>query len=307
LRSLSFQSLLLTRDQAFNHNIYRNYHFGVRWTLSPKDLCELGFQNEKSFGTEYEVYLANHSKAYQATLELERDQLATSLEYHKEQLSRWQDVQASPTREKRGFYSTEFRVLDQPSFYLLITSKRDESYLKLLFWSQRELNSRSLAEEIRWDSRGPYQISSNYFTSDRLGFSLRKRDEDKVRVITPRELEPVGDVLEVQGQQGKQFLYCINSHFMDEELLLDLFLSSQPSTMSLQFLGSTSSDLLGLKILERKFSYRWGDKPKRLIQKTLRRGSTVFSVFTHRSPDETFVNLLHSLENRPWDSWKLSF
>jgi hypothetical protein len=304
LRSLSRQTTLLTRNQAFNHNIYRNYKYGVRWVMDPQDLCELGFQDETNLGTEYEIYLENHSKGYRATLELERDQLLSSLAYHKDILNQWQEVQAVSTQEKRGFYSSEFKIKNQPSFYVLITSKLRESYLKILFWSQRSLNVQALVNGIHWDSLPPLQMAPDRVISDRMAFVWRRENGDKIRAVTPYEVEPIGEVFEIQTTKGKQFLYCINSHFMDEELLLDLFLNSQPSSLILQFLGSDSSELLGLKALEREYSFRFGDKPRRLLQKTLRRGSTIFSSFSMSAPEDAKNNGLQNLENYAWGQWK---
>ena len=71
---------------------------------------------------------------------------------------------------------------------------------------------------------------------------------------------------------------------MDEDVMLDLYLRNKKPKIRIVPGEVITQKYIGLNVSQRKFTIPLGDRPKILVQRTLRRGDTVFSSFSLLDP-----------------------
>ena len=284
LRNPKFSRLMIGDEESFYQNTYSHYGLGVSWKLPVMDIVQAGFQQDAHVEAEYSLYIENYSENYFATLQIQEDQFVDSLEYHKETFPKASNVKALPTKQKLGFYYTPFVVEGQNYNYLHVTRSHKDIYLKNLVWSHQPLNPEQFINQINISSCKPLDFTSSEIKHSRLGFSLHKLKDFRVRRITPMEIAPIGEVIQFFSTLREHELYVIKSALMDEDLLLDLYWKNKKPKVRMVQGELSKQKYIGLDVSQRKFTIPLGDRPKILIQRTLRRGDTIFCAFSLVDP-----------------------
>ena len=300
LRNPKFSRLMLGDQESFYQNTYNNYGLGVSWKLPVSDVVQAGFQQDGHIESEYSLYIENYSQNYFATLQIQEDQFVDSLEYHQETLPKASNVKALPTKQKLGFYYTPFTVENQAYNYLHLTRRHNDLYVKNLVWSKNSINPEQFINQIKVSSVKALDFSSMIIRHTRLGFSLQKLKDFRVRQVTPVEIAPIGEVMQLFSLLREHELYVIKSALMNEDLLLDLYWKNKRPEIQMIRGATKIKKYIGLSVSERKFTIPLGDRPKILIQRTFRRGDTIFSAFTLVDPTLQDKSLFY-------EPFKLSF
>jgi len=131
---------------------------------------------------------------------------------------------------------------------------------------------------VRYGRQEPYYVKDNHVVSHRMGYSFETSTKEKVINSTPEEVIPLGDVLEIKGTARDFTLYVLRSGLVEEELILDLFLQSRAWKTSLLPGPQTKESFLGMEVSKRRFQFQAAQGPQKLVQKSFRRGDTLFSL-----------------------------
>ena len=284
LRSPRYGRLLIGDQESFYQNTYNNYGQGVSWEFPVKDVVEAGFQQDGHVEGEYSLYVENYSQKYFATLQIQEDQFLDSLKYHKDNLPQASKVKTLPTKQKLGFYYTPFTVEGQNYNYLYITKKHKDTYIKSLIWSRNLLNPDKFLNQIKFTDITALNLNSETINHNGLGFSIEKPKDYRFRLVTPSEIAPIGEVIQLLSSLTEHELYVIKSALMDEDVMLDLYLRNKKPEIRIVPGEVSTQKYIGLNVSQRKFTIPLGDRPKILVQRTLRRGDTVFSSFSLLDP-----------------------
>ena len=138
-------------------------------------MLEAGFQEDGHVEAEYSLYVENFSQKYFGTLQIQEDQFADSLQYHKDNLPQASNVKSSPTKQKLGFYYTPFVVEGQNYNYLHVTKKHKDVYVKSLIWSLDSLNPDQFISQIKFDNSKALEFTSDSIKHSRLGLTLKNQ------------------------------------------------------------------------------------------------------------------------------------
>ena len=284
LRNPRYGRLLIGDQESFYQNTYNNYGQGVSWEFPVKDVVEAGFQQDGHVEGEYSLYVENYSQKYFATLQIQEDQFLDSLKYHKDNLPQASKVKTLPTKQKLGFYYTPFTVEGQDYNYLYITKKHKDTYIKSLIWSRNLLNPDKFLNQIKFTDITALNLNPETINHNGLGFSIEKPKDYRFRLVTPSEIAPIGEVIQLLSSLTEHELYVIKSALMDEDVMLDLYLRNKKPEIRIVPGEVITQKYIGLNVSQRKFTIPLGDRPKILVQRTLRRGDTVFSSFSLLDP-----------------------
>lgn len=284
LRDPKFSRILLGDQESFYQNTYSHFDLGVRWQLPSNEVVEAGFQQDGHVQADYSLYLENFTKNYYATLQIEQDQFLESLEYHRENLPKSPNVSLEETEEKLGFYLTPFTVKNQEYRYLYISRQSGDLYLRLLIWSRSEIDPNQFINQISISTLKDLDMQSDKVIHHKLGFNFMKPKNYKVKRVTPEEIAPVGEVIQLYDSIREHELYAVKSGLMNAELLLDLYLKQRKTRFDLIIGDSQKLKYLGLDVSEKMFTVSSGKRTKILFQRSLRRGDTFFSSFSLVEP-----------------------
>lgn len=270
--------LLLGEDQSFFENTYRNYMFELMMQFDSTDLVEATINDQIGLDISYELNFENFSKDYHGTLQLQQDQFMDALEYHMHFFKGRAHLIDRKTNQQGPVYYTHFKVDGLPYEYVSITNKNGELYYRVTIWSRKPPEAKHLVSLVRYGRQEPYYVKDNHVVSHRMGYSFETSTKEKVINSTPEEVIPLGDVLEIKGTARDFTLYVLRSGLVEEELILDLFLQSRAWKTSLLPGPQTKESFLGMEVSKRRFQFQAAQGPQKLVQKSFRRGDTLFSL-----------------------------
>ena len=295
LKSPKFQFRQVDDNQSLSASGYENFEYGVEWNFDSDEIIEAGFIAEESLEADYQVFLQNYSQNFQATLELEKDQFLPHVEYHNNFLNNVIGVKDTTTTTREGLLISTFEKKDEKLFYLLTTSIKGSRFLRCIFWSNKVLNPDTFKELPKWSKLSPDGLDLNLYVNHRLDFSIDRRKDWVFRTITHKELKPIGEVIEIRERLAEHELYVMNSLYMNDELVLELFLNEKPFLTDLRPGDISNESFVGLEVVVRKFHFLLRGKPRLLVQRSFRRGTSLFSLFTFQDPGSTIQNYFEAI------------
>ena len=295
MKSPKFQFRQVDDNQSLSASGYENFEYGVEWNFDSDEIIEAGFIAEESLEADYQVFLQNYSQNFQATLELEKDQFLPHVEYHNNFLNNVIGVKDTTTTTREGLLISTFEKKDEKLFYLLTTSIKGSRFLRCIFWSNKVLNPDTFKELPKWSKLSPDGLDLNLYVNHRLDFSIDRRKDWVFRTITHKELKPIGEVIEIRERLAEHELYVMNSLYMNDELVLELFLNEKPFLTDLRPGDISNESFVGLEVVVRKFHFLLRGKPRLLVQRSFRRGTSLFSLFTFQDPGSTIQNYFEAI------------
>gem|GEM_PF-1941351 len=284
LRSPKLQYLLVDKNQSLSATGYQNFDYGLSWTFASTDVTEGGLLEEATFDADYEIFVHNYSQNFQSTLELERDRFLPHKEFHEDYLSNIIGVRATETLTRSNLLISSFEMKEQKLHYLLMTSVKGSLFLRCVLWSPEFLDPKTFPYLPDWNPKPPVEMSLELYQNHRLNFSIKRKKNWIFRTITTDEVKPIGEVLEIRERLAEHELYVMNSLFLDEGLCLELFSQSKPYLQSLREGKAWREWFQDLEVSVKELHFLLRGKPRLLIQRTFRRGTTLFSAFTLQDP-----------------------
>ena len=284
LNSSRLQFRQIDENQSLSPFEYRNFPYGLTWDFGQDQIIESGFLEEGSLESEFQIFLHNFTKNFQATLELERDRFLPHQEYHHDFLTNMMGVKPSKTSTRPGFLISAFEKNDQELFYLLITSVNGSKFLRCVVWSTEYLNPDSFSMIPSWNQILPEELDLELYQNHRLKFSIRRRKDWVFRTITHPEIKPIGEIIEIRERLAEHELYVLNSLYMDEELALEIYSHAKPFLKNFRPGETTKEWFEELEVSVRQFHFLLRGKPRLLVQRSFRRGTTLFCTFSFLDP-----------------------
>ena len=294
LDSTKFQFHQIDENQSLSATGYTNFEYGVKWDFNSNEIIEAGFITEESLEADFQVFVHNYTYNYQANLELEKDQFIPHAEYHDNFLASIIGAEETKTTTRSDLRISSFKKKDEKLSYLLITSIKGSKFLRCILWSHNVLDSEKLNLPT-WVKTAPESLDLNIYQNNRMSFSIKRRKDWVFRTITHPELKPIGEVIELRERLAEHELYVLNSFYMNEELVLEIFSHEKPFLTDLRP-GEASNEIFeDLEVKVQRFHFTLRGKPRLLVQRSFRRGTTLFSLFSFQDPESVAEKYLETI------------
>jgi hypothetical protein len=275
-----FAPVTYVGGQSFYKNVYRNFDLGFQWQLDPKDVVTADASGLPAFDASHMFVVENHSKKWFARLMFQDSQFVDGKEYHKNSLKDFPETISAPSFEKNGFYYSSFQLKNQPLHYLLITSAKDDAYVRMLVYSNEKVGVEKILKQVSWNQTEPLITKDGFVYSMRFGYGFLSRRNIKVRIKDTPVLGEFGELLHMGGiKANDEWLLVFNSPMADQDMLLDIWQQETQYTEGLETLDTREYKYRYLDVTERSFKVVRGKQVSFLYQSVLKRGNTWFCHF----------------------------
>jgi hypothetical protein len=281
LRENRFKLLECTKEQSFFNNRYRHHSFGLEFRFAEQDIVELWFEDNFGMDSLSSVAFTNHSSGFSGRFVFQENQFMERMEYHKSIMESF-PVTEPEIKENGPFLISNFNLTETGENIMLASLIKNNLFFHATFNSHPTENSgNNIPLRFALGDFPPFVQREEKFTHHRMAFAMNTAKMlQKPQIITPEELQDLGVVLQFSEKQINHTLYVLNSPLINPELVFDLYLSAQnPGSIS-HNKSSRIYKFLDLDVNEETFDLI-GPKPEtRLFQRTMRRGSTLFVLFS---------------------------
>lgn len=288
-----FALLECDAEQSFFQNRYQHHGYDLEFSFRPTDLVELHVEHEYGIDINSSVYFQNHTAQFSGRFIFQENQFLERIDFHQSILSSF--LVSSPDIIENGpFLTSSFNLPDVDESVLVASLIRGQTYFHAVFTgSTNNSPVASIPLLFALGSFPAYIQTDKQFIHQRLSFAMNtEKLTQKPTIVTPLEIQDLGEVIQFSEKSIQHTLYVLNSPLINPELVLDLYLSAHPQIIISQEKSNREYKFLDLTVFENSFTII-GTKPvASLLQRTFRRGSTLFVLLSRHvgSPPPCFFH-----------------
>jgi len=281
LKSLQRQIHIVSTEQSFGNNTYINRPFNLTFVELASDLVEANFI-DGGLDSSYQLHLNNFTADYNLLVDLEEDTFADPSEYHQNSLDTVSAEVLEPTTQFLGtFTGSHIRLPAQTKGSWMFTRSNKDQRIRVFVHPRGKFDPLAFLKKFSFEPIRFVSKNKTHFRDIRLHYQFDLPPEPKrCTVITGPAIQAVGELIKIEGKEHGHHLLAINAPLLTKEIALDLFLSETAGKLYPEILDSSKQEYLGLLVERNSYRILFDGSEKKMIQETIKRGSTLFSAFT---------------------------
>ncbi len=281
LKAPEKQTYLVSTEQSFGNNVYVNRAFGLIYKEPESHLVEASMA-DGGLDSSYQLHLNNFTAGYNLLLDLEEDQFSNATEYHQNSLETVSAEVLQPTTLFiNDITGSQIRLPSQPGSSWMFTKNIKDQYIRIFVHPRSSFEPLAFLKKFAFEPIRFLQKDGSVFRDYRLNYQFKLPPTPKrCTTITGPSIQAVGELIQIDGKEYNHHLLALNAPLITKEIALELFLRETSGKLYPEILDSKTQNYLGLKVEKSFYRILFDGKEKKMVQETLRRGSTLFSAFT---------------------------